>query len=315
MSMKTIFVVMPFSSNSQDIWELGIKETAEALGFECMRADEILGPGFIVDQIYDRITEADIVIGEMTGRNPNVFYEIGFAHALGKPTILLASSKEDLQVFDTQGFRHFLHNGSASQVRKFLKDILPNVNLQSEVWPSIPAGEVIYEWPSPDYEDPVFLWKTSEGQIDENGGQSIKALDPVGKAIVVSNTDKYWNWQSGCSIMRLGSRTNSFCIGDSVTLLIEGRTSGAGQLKFIGDGGWLDPQNRQQWGGSWHHVESKIKIETCWHTWMLKTKVQPTNPNYDPAKRGTTVYLVSSIGKATAFYKRIQLVRQADARV
>jgi nucleoside 2-deoxyribosyltransferase len=102
---------MPFDSEMDDLWEIGIMETLSQLGYECVRADGMTSPGFVMSQVFEQIARADIVLGEMSGRNPNVFYEIGFAHALGKPTILLAKSKEDLEVFDTQGFRHFLHNG------------------------------------------------------------------------------------------------------------------------------------------------------------------------------------------------------------
>jgi hypothetical protein len=148
--MTTIFVAMPFTPELDDLWELGILETVSNLGYECIRADQMINTGVVMSQVFDLIARADIVIGEMTGRNPNVFYEIGYAHALGKPTILLASSREDLESFDTQGFRHFLHDGKAKTARKILNDVLPTI-IPIQPWPIVPNGKTIYEWPSSDY--------------------------------------------------------------------------------------------------------------------------------------------------------------------
>lgn len=312
MRRKMVFIAMPISQENHDLWEFGILETVISLGWDCVRADQMVEPGPIVDQIYDLIARADIIIGEMTGRNPNVFYEIGFAHAIGKPTLLLAKSEEDLKAFDTKGFRHFLHNGKISQVRKILKDVLPNIALSTEVWPDIPNGKIIYEWPSSSYESPDFKWRSlsleKDSQVDINGGQCIKTLNHVGTIISVSNTDEYWNWNPKYSIMRLLYKTNRFSVSDFLFLLIEGRGTGAVELKFIGDGDWLDPNNRQEWVTSWPTSELRINETLSWTTWMLKAMVQPTNSNYDPSQRGTTVYLISSVGTATVFYKKIQLI-------
>ena len=317
MSKKTVFVVMPLSEESHDLWEIGILETVQSLGWECVRADQMVEPGFIVDQIYEHIARADVIIGEMTGRNPNVFYEIGFAHALGKPTILLAASEEDLKAFDTQGFRHFLHGGRITEVRRILRDVLLNIHLPREVEPEIPGGEIIYEWPSPSYEPPDLRWVSlsseRDSQIDKYGGQCIKILDHIGKVISVSNTDEYWNWHPEHSIMRLLERTDRFHIGDLVYLVIEGRVSGKAQLQFLGDGGWLNPNTKQEYVNSWSAVRLEIDETPTWTTWVLRAKVQPTNPHYDPAQRGTTAHLVSSVGMGTALYKKIQVIQMHKA--
>jgi hypothetical protein len=186
---------MPFTELLNDFWEIGIKETAEALGYECYRADSILQSGIIVDQIYRYIAEADLIIGVMTGRNPNVFYEIGFAHALGKPTVLLAPSKEDLDVFDTQGYRHCVYDGSIVVLRKRLNHILSNISLPEDILPHIPNSEVIYEWPAKTYPDPVLFWQNTDlalqgRQLDTNGGQAIINIVGVSKALIVTNTQK-----------------------------------------------------------------------------------------------------------------------------
>jgi len=140
-----VFTVMPFSKGTEEVWKSGILAACRALGWECLRADMINSPGFVVPQIYDSISRADVIIGEMSDRNPNVFYEIGFAHALGKPTILLAASSDDLRAFDTQGFRHFLHGGAASVAREVLLKVLPELESQILIEPVVPNAVTLYD--------------------------------------------------------------------------------------------------------------------------------------------------------------------------
>jgi hypothetical protein len=73
------FVVMPFRDETDDLWRLGIRDTLRAKGWQCERADDLASPGAVMDQVYAGIAGADIVIGEITEPNQNVFYEIGFA--------------------------------------------------------------------------------------------------------------------------------------------------------------------------------------------------------------------------------------------
>ena len=76
-----IFVVMPFAAEFQDVYILGIREVAEKLGFVIERADDIEHNNSIVQIILERIRDCDAVIADTTGRNPNVFYEVGYAQA------------------------------------------------------------------------------------------------------------------------------------------------------------------------------------------------------------------------------------------
>jgi hypothetical protein len=97
------FVLMPFDPKFDDIYKLGIKETAEKLGITAERVDEqIFYKENILERIYNQINIADFIIADMTGRNPNVFYETGYAHANGQQCVSTAS--------DYTGYvdRHFL---------------------------------------------------------------------------------------------------------------------------------------------------------------------------------------------------------------
>ncbi|MDQ3818776.1 MAG: nucleoside 2-deoxyribosyltransferase, partial [Acidobacteriota bacterium] len=84
-----IFVLMPFDEQFSDIYKFGIKGAADDVGAYAERVDEQIFTEGILDRIFNQISKADIVVADMTGRNPNVFYEVGYAHALGKKVILL----------------------------------------------------------------------------------------------------------------------------------------------------------------------------------------------------------------------------------
>ena len=100
-----IFVLMPFSEEFFDIYELGIKDACHDAGAYCERVDEQIFDGKIVERIYNQISKADVVVADMTGRSANVFYEVGYAHALGKRVILLTRESTDIP-FDLKDYPH-----------------------------------------------------------------------------------------------------------------------------------------------------------------------------------------------------------------
>lgn len=104
-SDETCFVVMPFGppigAYFQSIYEPAIAKA----GLRPVRADaDIFGTGKIIDQIWRGINGAKILVAELTSRNPNVFYELGLAHALNKPVVLVSRTEEDVP-FDLQHIR------------------------------------------------------------------------------------------------------------------------------------------------------------------------------------------------------------------
>jgi hypothetical protein len=117
------FVVMQFAEPYHTFYREVIQHQAEAAGFEVIRIDEKAGPGVIFQDIQREIEQAEIVIAEITPANPNVFYELGYAHALGKPTILLA--QRDVQLpFDIRSYRVVFYNdtiGGKVEVERSLR--------------------------------------------------------------------------------------------------------------------------------------------------------------------------------------------------
>ena len=66
------------------------------MGVNCTRVDELHFSKSILSQIYNGIKKADFIIADMTDNNPNVYYEIGYAHALGKEVILISQKNENI---------------------------------------------------------------------------------------------------------------------------------------------------------------------------------------------------------------------------
>ncbi len=99
------FVMQPFSPPLGGYYESIYKPAIEKAGLTAVRADaDIFGTGKIIDQVWHGINAAKVLVAELTSRNPNVFYELGLAHALRKPVVLVSSNEEDVP-FDLQHIR------------------------------------------------------------------------------------------------------------------------------------------------------------------------------------------------------------------
>lgn len=104
-----IFVLMPFSPEFQPIYTDHIQSVARKVDMTCKRGDDFFSTRSILDEIWSAIYYSDLCIAECTGRNPNVFYEIGIAHTLGKPTILISQNIDDIP-FDIRHRRAIVYD-------------------------------------------------------------------------------------------------------------------------------------------------------------------------------------------------------------
>jgi len=114
-----VFVLMPFSEDFDDVYKLGIKAAAELCDVKAERLDEQMFIEGMIDRIYRQIEVADIIIADLSTRNANVFYELGYAHAKDKICILLTKNASDIP-FDLKHRRHVVYGESIS----YLKDEL-----------------------------------------------------------------------------------------------------------------------------------------------------------------------------------------------
>lgn len=106
-----VSVMMPFDVSFNPVY-VAIQKAAEQAGLRCRRADEIWETPAVIQDIVNLIDRAKVVVCDCTGRNPNVFYEIGIAHALGREVLLLTQSEHDVP-FDLRHLRYirYLNNG------------------------------------------------------------------------------------------------------------------------------------------------------------------------------------------------------------
>lgn len=105
------FIIMAFSSPFNEIYTDVIKKACEDNGVEAVRADEIYGPGLIINDVVQEILRSPLIIADITPQNTNVFFEVGYAFALNKPIILLAERTTKLP-FDISGFRVLFYEDS-----------------------------------------------------------------------------------------------------------------------------------------------------------------------------------------------------------
>jgi hypothetical protein len=114
-----------FDRYYQEIYVPAIKEA----GFEPMRADELFTTGSVVEQIWDQIEKAKLLLADLSGKNANVFYELGLAHAARKPVVFTSSSTEDVP-FDLRHLRVIIYDIRepewAPRLRKSIADYLRN---------------------------------------------------------------------------------------------------------------------------------------------------------------------------------------------
>lgn len=104
------FVMMPFAPPLGDYYSQIFEPAINKAGLAAIRADnDIFGTGKIIDQIWTGINQAKVLIAELTLRNPNVYYELGIAHALKKPVVLVCSNEEDVP-FDLKHIRVIYYN-------------------------------------------------------------------------------------------------------------------------------------------------------------------------------------------------------------
>jgi hypothetical protein len=108
-SKINVFVLMPFSEELQPIYEDHIKNVCSELNLTAARADDFFAARLIISDIWSAIYHSQIIVADCTGRNPNVFYEIGIAHTLGRPTILISQSIEDVP-FDLRHLRCIVYS-------------------------------------------------------------------------------------------------------------------------------------------------------------------------------------------------------------
>jgi hypothetical protein len=125
-SAKTkIFVIMPFAAGFDDVWRGGIERAcSSAEHMAGLRVDEIRLSTWITEDIKEYISMADVVIADITGSNPNVMFELGWALASQKEPIVVRQQDDPVKVpFDVHGIRYIPYLTSWSGIERLHREI------------------------------------------------------------------------------------------------------------------------------------------------------------------------------------------------
>lgn len=106
------FLIMPFEEAWSDDVAAIVREVLATVGIAVVRADEMHGEN-VMEDVWTAILSSQYVVADVTGRNPNVYYELGIAHTLGKKVILLTQNITDIP-FDTRHLRHIVYSNDLS---------------------------------------------------------------------------------------------------------------------------------------------------------------------------------------------------------
>lgn len=117
---KLVFCLSPFTERFDAIFKDHISGIVNLISsdFRCVRANDIYDNQPIIEDIWENICSAKIIISDLTGKNPNVFYETGIAHTVGKEVILISQTIDDVP-FDLRHLRCIIYNYDPRGMREF----------------------------------------------------------------------------------------------------------------------------------------------------------------------------------------------------
>ena len=104
-----VFVLMPFKARMAEVYSNHIKKLGKELRVSIRRADDSYSPRPFMEKVWDGICAARLIVGDCTEKNPNVLYEIGIAHTVGKKVVLITRSEEDIPA-DIGHFEHITYD-------------------------------------------------------------------------------------------------------------------------------------------------------------------------------------------------------------
>lgn len=118
---KTVFVAMPFKPEYDDLYWIAARHAADAVDAVAVRLDQDEHIGDIAARIHELIVECSAVIADLSESNPNVLYEVGYAHALDRPTVLVCSTPLEELPFDVRNINTLAYTKGA--IRQLLEPL------------------------------------------------------------------------------------------------------------------------------------------------------------------------------------------------
>jgi len=139
-SPKLCFVIMPFKDDMKEVYREAIKPACERAGFAALRVDELKGAFNINRKIIEHIFSSAAIVADLTGWNPNVFYEMGVAHAIDNKTITIIQKKDKLP-FDVAAYRGIFYEQTEAGLAKLREDIFESLQNIAD-WRQHPSNPV-----------------------------------------------------------------------------------------------------------------------------------------------------------------------------
>lgn len=124
-----LFVVMPFDPELEPVYQDHIVGAANELGLSVARGDDSFTAHSVMADIWNSLVSSRAVIADCTGRNPNVFYEIGLAHTMGKPVVLITRSDDDVP-FDIRHLRYIQYDFTPRGMKVFEKRLVDTLKTE-----------------------------------------------------------------------------------------------------------------------------------------------------------------------------------------
>jgi tetratricopeptide (TPR) repeat protein len=182
--MPTCFVIMPILREGtpehvhfRNLYDVAIKPTLTAMGYEVKRADEVQDGGSITKDIVLRLAEADLVVADLTDLNPNVFYELGVRHVFRRSgTVIIADDSRTKSVpFDLNVYRVLWYRGDLSSLDELRRELEAFAKQQAQAHVDHidnPVHEVIPSLPP----NALKALDTTEGQLRQQLAEAEKTI-------------------------------------------------------------------------------------------------------------------------------------------
>jgi hypothetical protein len=123
-----VSVMMPFSAEFDNVYGC-INDACYEIGMSCHKADDFWHHSAIIQDIFELIFRSSIVIVDFTGKNPNVFYEAGIAHVLGKTVLPITQNGDDIP-FDLRHHRYILYRNDREGLKKLKRELVSKLSFE-----------------------------------------------------------------------------------------------------------------------------------------------------------------------------------------
>lgn len=194
--MPRLFVLMPFDDDLQQVYERLFRAPFQDAGYEVSRADDITSHRNILADIVQSIQHSDLILADLTLSNPNVYYELGIAHTLKKPVVLVAQNVASVP-FDLQSYRVVGYSVHFAKMEESIRGM-------RELAKKILAGKVQFANPVTDFADPGTSGERRSADVETSDEEDDEDEQPAG--ILDLHADLEENTNALAQLVRDSSR-------------------------------------------------------------------------------------------------------------